>query len=484
MWGVINPIPGIAAGVPVVSVAKVACTLEEIHFATPAHGNLNWHYMYESSSTHGIAPGDLQWWAKGKKIDTPEWAQGGKRNVRACWTRNNPVSMRVKLVAKTTSSMKGKLTATPTIDGDSKILTPVTVDVDYPANAKELWLTVPLGGTMPNEIGRYKLWIKWELAGSGFKFAGPTLTQHKIYAAYGQPLDPAYDSATVADTGAAHQTTRAVGTQSGTRRRFDHLMSLIGGNDMRHPVATKDDMVDLYWKLHKGINDTPGAPPYFNGANTEFITTGPDDSGTALDLEDNWLGFVVASMDAQGHTWNDASCIGHVQIMKTMLAAVGLFSRRTWVFPHTSRTPDGKTVTFKDEDLYCLGTYNPAKEQTWTFTHNAKSYVANPKLMEPDQSWENFEACMVSPTGKFLTGGYATSSNPASFRANKGFNSAKELLGWWSNTSRPRFGKRFMCWVYDNDGTGEHFVWDVDGKFYDLKDYVKIRDTGKILPPP
>jgi len=91
---------------------------------------------------------------------------------------------------------------------------------------------------------------------------------------------------------------------------------------------------------------------------------------------------------------------------------------------------------------------------------------------------------MLSPTGKFLTGGYATSSNPATFRANKGFNSAAELLRWWSNTARPSFGKRFMCWVYDNDGTDEHFVWDVDGKFYDLKDYVEIRDTGKILPPP
>src|SRR5256885_9579165 len=167
MWGVINPIPGVSGAAPVVSVAKVTCTIDAIHFATPDHGNLNWHFIYESSSSHLVAPGDLQWWAKGVKITTPEWAQGGKRNVRACWTRNNPVSMRVKLVAKTTTSVKGKLTATPTIDGDSKILTPVTVDIDYPANAKELWVTVKLGGNLPNEISRYKLWINWDLTAPG-----------------------------------------------------------------------------------------------------------------------------------------------------------------------------------------------------------------------------------------------------------------------------------------------------------------------------
>ena len=60
MWGVINPIPGVGGAAPVVSVAKVTCTIDAIHFATPDHGNLNWHYIYESSSKHAIAPGDLQ----------------------------------------------------------------------------------------------------------------------------------------------------------------------------------------------------------------------------------------------------------------------------------------------------------------------------------------------------------------------------------------------------------------------------------------
>ena len=31
---------------------------------------------------------------------------------------------------------------------------------------------------------------------------------------------------------------------------------------------------------------------------------------------------------------------------------------------------------------------------------------------------------------------------------------------------------------------GEAHFWDVDGKHYDIADYVKIRNAGKELPPP
>ena len=182
--------------------------------------------------------------------------------------------------------------------------------------------------------------------------------------------------------------------------------------------------------------------------------------------------------------WNDASCIGHVQIAKTMLAAVGLFAQRTWVFPHTTRLPDGSTIRFSDTDLFELGTNTGAKRQEVTLRYGGRSYVASPKLMEPRTRYENFEACMLSPSGKFLTGGYNTRSNPGSFRTNKGFNSATELLRWWCNTSRSGFGKRFMIWVYNNKSTGEAHLWDVDGLHYEIRNYTDIRDNGKELPPP
>jgi hypothetical protein len=104
--------------------------------------------------------------------------------------------------------------------------------------------------------------------------------------------------------------------------------------------------------------------------------------------------------------------------------------------------------------------------------------------MEPDESWEFFEACMLTPGNKFLPGGYMTRTCPASFRSNRGFNSAAELLRWWCNTSRPGFGRRFMAWVYYDESTNQAECWDVDGVHYAMADYVQIRERGKHLPPP
>jgi len=246
----------------------------------------------------------------------------------------------------------------------------------------------------------------------------------------------------------------------------------------RHPVANQDDLVDLYWQLHRGINDTPGVPPYFDGAHDLHITVDGTRNGTPLPLDDQWLAWVPNPAN-----WNDASCIGHVQLAKTMLASVGLFARRTWVFPHTTRLPNGTTRAFADTDLYCLGSYDESKLQTWTFRHMGVDYTATPKLMEPGAAWENFEACMLSPTGKFLTGGYETRTNPASFRANKGFNSAAELLRWWCNTSRGSF-RRFVCWAYHNEATDEVHLWDVNGGHYTESNFEEIRRRGLTLPVP
>ena len=176
-----------------------------------------------------------------------------------------------------------------------------------------------------------------------------------------------------------------------------------------------------------------------------------------------------------------------------MLAAAGLFARRVWVFPHTTRLPPGATprdITLNETDLYSPDVYNPVgKVQTWTFTvmlpgNIPMPLVAEPKLIEPGGGWENFEACMLSPTGKFLTGGYSPSANPPSFRTNKGFNSARELLRWWCTTTREngRF-HRFVCWVAQ-DGSRRMHYWDVDGRHYDSTNFQDIRNSGKDLPIP
>lgn len=448
-----------------------------IHFATSRHGSTDVHALYEESDSHALLPGkNLHAWSIGTKITDPEWTEGKDTDSRACYTRNRAVALSVKLASDTKRELTGTLHATPALDGSSLQLLPVSVPFTYPAGAAEHWVNVTLDGKMPDEVGRYVLRLAWGVSGSGFRFQGPKLTKHKIYGIYGPPLDPDFDSALPAATGKL--TTSSQGTLSGTRKRLDHLMALLGGGDRRHVVAAASDMIDLYWKLHVGINDTPGAAPYFNGGHSEHLTVDGKPDGTDIPLRDQWLAWVTTNPH-----WNDASCIGHVQLAKTMLASVGLFARRTWVFPHTPRLPDGSTKTFAETDLYCLGTYDSRKEQTVTVKHLGVPYRATAKLMEPGMAWENFEACMLSPSGKFLTGGYATRSNPASFRKQQGFNSAAELLQWWCNTSRANFGRRFMAWVYDNDATGEYHVWDVDGKHYDFANYVQIRDSGKQLPP-
>jgi hypothetical protein len=328
---------------------------------------------------------------------------------------------------------------------------------------------------MPDEVGRFQLKVKWEAHGVGIKFAKHTTT-HNLYGAYGRPLKPDYDSAALLDTG--QFTDVADGTLTGTRKRLDKLTQLLG-SARRMPAKTEKDLIELLWKLHVGINDTPDAP-YFNGEHSRFLTTDGKSNGPKIPIEDQWLAWLLT----KSPHWNDASCIGHVQLLKTMAAAVGIFVRRTWVYPTTKTLPDKSTPIIADTDCYSLGEQDTSKTQKWTFTHGGNSYLAEPKLMQQNFAWENFEACMLTSQGRFLTGGFSTSANPKSFTTDRGFKSAIELLRWWCNIKRPRFGKRFMAWVFFDLATKEAHCWDVDGKHYDFADYIKIRDTGKELPPP
>jgi len=423
----------------------------------------------------------LRGWGLGAKITTPEWLAGipEEQHQRACFSRNGPVRFSAKFVATAPTPLHARVTVTPSVDGSTSVLGPVTVDLVYPAGAAEAWIDVTLGGTLPDEVGRYALFLRWGLAGTDCRFAGPLTTRHRIYAAYGQPLEAGFDDANPATPG--RNTTQDAGTGTGTRKRLDLLTALIGGEGRRHPARTQADLESLVWQLHCGINDTPGRPPYFNASHDAHLT---DPSGLELPLEDQWL----AWLQTPAPHWNDASCIGHVQVAKTMLASVGLFARRSWVFPTTSRLPDGTVLRLSDQDCYCLGHHNLSKHeaarQKQTLRDPAGNiYQARPKLLEPGDSWENFEACMLSPTGRFLPGGYNTSQLPSAVRTARGFGSAAELIRWWSNTTRPVFGKRFMAWAAQDSLRRTHY-WDVDGKHYDAAHVLQIRSRGKELPPP
>lgn len=456
---------------------KAAVSIASIQFAFSS--NTDVHAMYLAANSHPLLPGvSLDWWARGAKIIDPEWVHGrsDKDNKCAVVTRNKPVRMRVKLECPTSVDLSGTLSAAPTLDGSTKYLKDASVAFTYPSGAASHTVDIKLASTMPDEVGRFLLKVKWTATGAGVSFSKITTT-HCLYSAYGRPLKPDYDSASTADTGVF--TSVADGTLTGTRKRLDNLTEQLGST-RRLPAETENDLIELLWKLHVGINDTPGAPPYFDAGHDRFLTIDGESNGARVPIDDQWLAWLVT----KSPNWNDASCIGHVQLLKTMAASIGIFVRRTWVYPTTKTLPDKSHPSIADTDCYSLGTEDSSKTQKWTFTHGGRAYVAEPKLMEPGLKYENFEACMLTSQGRFLTGGYSTSSNPQSFTTDRGFKSAKELLRWWCNTKRPNFGKRFMAWVYNNTSTGEAHLWDVDGKHYAPSDYIKIRNTGKELPPP
>jgi hypothetical protein len=129
------------------------------------------------------------------------------------------------------------------------------------------------------------------------------------------------------------------------------------------------------------------------------------------------------------------------------------------------------------------------------------TYTARPALMEPNQRGESFEACGVTPGGKYLPGGFSTGRLQQTgvpnwkqgtsgvkagadwTKAQRGFDSAVDVVRWWTNTTTASGFQRFMCWVTLDAGNLK-WCWDVDGTAYAPKDYEQIRNKGKQLPPP
>jgi len=143
-------------------------------------------------------------------------------------------------------------------------------------------------------------------------------------------------------------------------------------------------------------------------------------------------------------------------------------------------------VRLAEDDIYCLGDFSTAKQQSHEFVVDGKKLTAQVRLMEPNGGYENFEACLRTPGGRLLPGGYSTAGvekDHAGFIANRGFRSALEVLRWWCSTKRGGF-QRFMCWVHvDAEGKATD-CWDRDGKHYPIAEYTKIFQTKKHLLPP
>jgi len=499
-------------GIPVVTLAPPTIEIQAVRVC----GNPHSHFLYENSDTHVLRTFDgelvarkdqLQGWSRGPKIEESEWvAKRSKRHpLPVCVTRTHPVAMMVKLASNTTKPLKGRLKVAPSLNkGNKEWLKPSEVHFEYPANGNGHWVALETDGQMPDCVGRYSLRLDWEIQPleserSRFRFIAPKNLRLTMYCIAGDPYDPAYDSERLDDSGKV--LAKSDGTLTGTRKRLDHLMKLLDGEKFRHPL---NKLEDLIWKLHRGINDTPGRPPYFNASHGLAIETGRSEFKMTYRLEDQWLAW-VPSRDF----WNELACIGHVQLLKTMLASVGIFTRRAWVVPCTERMPDGSRLSLSDSDLVYVGTFpdrilGGGRKRPGTYWDRFKipgiegvEFDGSVGLIEPDGTWEAFEACAITPRQRFLPGGYETKDiaghpNARDFVRNQGFLSAREVLRWWCETVRGRF-RRFLCWVGTvgdpvfretiGDEKGRCY-WDRDGTFYSIKNFKEIREKRLDLPPP
>lgn len=412
----------------------------------------------------------------------PTWQRGRKTQNPTCLVRNAKLRLIVTLTASVNAPYIGRLRVRATLGGSS--WTQGTQSF-LQAEKGRFSVTLDLDDPLPNVVAATKLQLKWaadELPLSVFRLED-LKTDHLLFITYAYPLLAGFDTSSELAVPVAAQSEL---DHTATPKRLRRMMSLLKNQ------AKADDLEEIYWLTHKGINDTPGAP-FFNPIHNQTIThdgtksriMGPTSwigTGVQVPHEDQWLMWIES---AAPH-WNGGSCMCHVQLAKTMLASIGIFARRMYITPATTILPKGAKYKAKPSDLYQYGDFEPSKRQAHVFEHKGESLKAYVCLMEPKQSYENFEACLRTPKGRLLPGGYTTTGvakDAPGFLTQKGFGSPLEVLQWWTNTKRGSFS-RFLCWLwYDGDGKPVH-CWDRDGKYYDIKDYEEIRDKGKQLELP
>jgi len=502
-WKQTRHVPGPPRPGPITKVRGPVLTLEEIKFQHTAA-------LHRGSNTHTIAKGNMDGWSKGKSIGItePDWKATRERQFPAAFLRKRHVELEVTLGWPTKAAVEGSLTLKPVLmsldlskepfKAGTIVSTLATVTVPFTIKAGDAApkVMIKLNEILPDTVGGYVLVLGWEARPqkdpSDFTFT-KLKTEHQIYTIYGPPLLSAATLDSIKhDWGARH-----LDTHTGTKKRLDKLMGLFG-KDMRHAATTEDDVKELIWRVHTGINDHYG-PPYFDAIHDVHLTHNGDEArhfddqkhrivgtGNPLPVTDQWLMWLSTTPP----NWNTGACITYVQLLKTAVAAVGIFVRLAWVIPRTLVLPDGTTIPYNEDDLVALDKEERRKYQTASLkTDKEKTVFATLMLMEPQRRWERFEACLYTPGGRFLPGGYTTAGvkkDAPSFRDDRGFASALDVLHWWCNTKRGAF-RRFMCWVdldnVDADGKPVSF-WDRDGKFYPASQWENIVRNGKQVPPP
>ncbi len=431
---------------------------------------------------YATIPEDFRGWGRGMPLTGWDWEGTDDLERAACYRRQRPVAMRVRLRSSVPapSARNFTLEVTPALDGDTTVLTAATAAVSWPAGQQERIVNITTGGALPDEVSRYHLRLTWSVSGLT---PGGVITRsgHKIFSFFEDPLDPSPSGASGT----------ALGPVIGlTKQRLDKLTLITGGSSRRFPrhvsghptpALSATEIDRLIWLVHVAANDE--TPPYFEGRRAVPIRYGS--AGPTIDLIDQWvmwLGSRTWSRANEHPHWNAGSCIGHAQLMKTMLASVGINSRRSWVLPKTTLMPDGSTVSLSATDVIAFDNLNlSANQQSWTFTVGGLTYDAAVRLIDKPSgpgsiTWEYFEACLFY-SGKLVPGAIPTSRYPAAVRSAKvGFPDGMAVLRWWHSVNHGSF-HRFMAWVSESPAG----YFDRDGTFYGSPYDIPV---GKRLPLP
>jgi hypothetical protein len=406
-------------------------------------------------------PEDFQGWGRGMQLTGWDWEGTDNLDRAACYHRQRAIHMKVRLRSSlpAPTARTFTLTVTPKVDGDTTVLADGSASVNWPAGSQELIAPmIALGGTLPNEVSRYHLQLRWSVNGIT---PGGTISRstHKIFGIYEDPLDPNTSSMSGA---------RQSPVDGLTKQRLDKLTVIIGGQNRRFPTLASADLDRLIWKLCQTINDS--GPPHFYGPRSINVQYGA--GGPLIDTVDQWVMWlegrrIPPDAGVSARSWCVGACISYVQLMKTMLAAAGINSRRAWVIPKTTLLPGGSAVSLSNNDLIAFDDLDlDAKEQRHTFTVGGVTYNAAVRLIDnPDgtsPSWEYFEACLYYG-GKLVPGAIPTHRYPAGVLSGRvGFSDALAVLRWWHSVSHGAF-HRFMAWVSESP----EGYFDRDGRFYD-----------------
>jgi hypothetical protein len=431
-------------------------------------------------------------WGRGVYLTGWDWQGTDNLERAACYIRLKPVVMKVRLRCDLPAPSKRTFTlvVTPSLDGDEKLLTPGTKSVDWPKGSKEQVVEISTGGALPDEVSRFGLLLTWSTKDVAISAADGTTSpgvagvinksRHTIFSIYNLPREP-WDNS---------EAGRDFYTDTGlTKQRLDKITLVIGGSKRRFSTAKASDLDELVWRVHQNVNDS-SSPPYFNGDRSFKIlynlkpdkTLKKQKAPIEIGQVDQWVMWADSGGGYNGPSphWNYGACITYIQLMKTMLATVGIHTRLAWVIPKTTQLPTVDTpITLSESDIVDFDTHTDLPTQKHEFKGTSGlTWNAEVVLMErPEKGgWEQFEGCLFF-NNRFYPGAIPTTKLPDALqKSHLGFNSGIEVLRWWITVNHGKF-ERFMVWKAE---TPTLLFFDRDGGPHE--DAYEIKKAGDQLP--